>query len=144
MTLVYNGGLEQFAKALTDLNSDDLRVLLVKDTYTPDPDHLVVDDVSADELTVSGYARQALAGKGVTRDDVNDFVYLDAIDLIFTGLAAGETVGGAIVYRNDSDDDAISPLLWFYPLPPTATGTDDLRFRWAAPSAGALARLSSG
>ena len=145
---VYNKGAEELAKALTDLDGSDLRVLLVKTTYTPNKDHLFVDDGTANdpashEITVSGYARQALTGKAVTRDDTNDFAYLDADDLVFAAMAAGETVGGAVLFRH-TGTDTTAPLIAFYDLADTATNGSDINVDWNAPAGGGVLKLASG
>jgi hypothetical protein len=145
--LVYNKGLEEIAKALSDLDGSDLRVLLVKTTYTPDKDHLFVDDGSADdplshEITVSGYSRQALASKTVTRDDTNDFAYLDAADAVFAALASGQTVGGAILFRH-TGTDTTAPLIAYYDLADTATNGSDITIEWNAPAGGGVLKLAS-
>lgn len=102
---VYNKGLEEIGKALTDLDGSDLRLLLVKDSYVFNADHLWVDDGSANdpqshEVTVTGYARHTLTGKTVTRDDTNDRALFTVDAPSFTSLAAGETVGGMILFRH--------------------------------------------
>lgn len=145
---VYNKGLEELAKALSDLDGSDLRVLLVKSTYTFSKDHLFVDDGSADdpashEVTVAGYTRQTLANKVVTRDDTNDFTYLDGDDVVFTGLAAGETVGGAILFRH-TGTDTTAPLMSFYDLVDTATNGGNVTMQWNTPANGGVLKLQSG
>jgi hypothetical protein len=144
---VYNKGLEELGKALTDLDGSDLRALLVKSSYTFNKDHLTVDDGSANdpashEIAVAGYARQALASKVVTRDDANDFAYLDADDAVFTGLAAGETIGGAVLYRN-SGADGTSPLIAFYDLVDTPTNGGNVTIQWNTPANGGVLKLTS-
>jgi hypothetical protein len=143
---VYNKGLEELAKALTDLDASDLRVLLVKSSYTFNKDHLTVDDGSANdpashEVTVSGYARQALANETVTRDDTNDFAYLDADDAVFTALAAGETIGGAVLFRH-TGTDTTAPLIAFYDLVDTATNGGNVTVQWNTPANGGVLKLA--
>lgn len=143
--LVYNAGLEELGKATTDLDSADLRVLLVKTTYTANKDHLLVDDGSANdpashEIAVAGYARQALANKAVTRDDTNDFAYLDADDVVFTSLTTGETIGGAILYRH-TGADGTSPLIAFYDVADTPTNGGNVTIQWATPANGGVLKL---
>lgn len=144
----YNKGLEELAKALTDLDGSDLKVLLVKDTYTFNKDHLWVDDGTVDdpashEISVVGYARQTLASKAVTRDDANDFAYLDADDSSFTTLTAGQTAGGAVLFRN-TGVDTTSPLIAFYDLVDTPTNGGTITVVWAAGTAGGVIKLISG
>jgi hypothetical protein len=139
---VYNRGLYRLAAALTDLDASDLRVLLVKSTYTFDKTHNFVADViaGAQEISVSGYARQTLANKSVTEDDVNHRAYLDADDATFTGLAAGQTIGGAVVFQQVTND-ADSPALLFYDINPDVPTDGDFRIQWASPANGGVAYL---
>jgi hypothetical protein len=144
---VFNKGLEEIAKALTDLDGSDLRVLLVKSTYTFNKDHLTVDDGSANdpashELTVGGYARQALANKTVTRDDTNDFAYLDADDVPFGALATGETIGGVVLFRH-TGTDTTAPLIAFYDVTDTPTNGAAVTHQWATPANGGVLKLAS-
>lgn len=144
--LVYNRGKEAIAKGEIDLDTSDLRVMLVKSTYVENADHLTVDDGSANdpashEITVAGYARGALAGKVVTRDDTNDFAYLDGTDQLFAALAAGETIGGAVLYRHSGVDSG-NILLSYYDLANTPTNGGDVTVQWATPANGGVLKLA--
>jgi hypothetical protein len=144
---VYNKGLEEIGKALTDLDGSTLKVLLVKSSYTFNKDHLWVDDGSANdpqshEVAVSGYARQTLANKTFTRDDTNDFGYLDADDVVFTALVAGETIGGAILFRDAGGSDTANPLISFYDLVDTATNGGNVTVQWNTPANGGVLKLA--
>lgn len=143
---VYNKCVEELGKALTDLDDGDLRVLLVQSSYTFNKDHLFVDDGSANdpashEVSVSGYARQTLANTTVTRDDTNDFAYLDADDVNFAGLATGQTVGGAVLFRH-TGADGTAPLLAFYDLANTPTNGGDIGVQWNTPANGGVMKLN--
>lgn len=145
---VYNKGLEELGKALTDLDGSDLRVLLVQSSYTFNADHLFVDngdanDPQSHEVSVSGYSRQTLANKVVTRDDANDFTYLDADDAVYTALVAGQTIGGAILFRH-TGTDTTAPLIAFYDLVDTATNGGNVTVQWATPANGGVLKLRSG
>lgn len=140
--LVYNKGLEEIAKALTDLDGSTLKVLLLKSSYVANKDHGFVSDIVADELSAGGYVRGTLATKVVTRDDVNDFAYLDADDQAFGALATGQTIGGAALVR-DTGLDATSPLIAFYDLTDTPTNGSTITVVWNTPANGAVLKLSS-
>jgi len=139
---IYNQGLEEFAKALTDLSTDDIRVLLVQSTYTFDPTHSFIDngdanDPQSHEVSVSGYARVALTTETVTRNDTDDYVSFTADDITFATLAAGQTVGGMVVFRH-TGTDTTAPLLAFFDLANTPTDGGDLDI------VGELLRLKQG
>lgn len=143
----YNKGIAQVFNGGTDLDTSDLRVLLVKTTYTFNKDHAFVDDGTANdplshEIGVSGYARQTLASKTVTQDDTNDLAYLDATDVDFTGMASGETIGGVVLFRH-TGTDTTAPLIAFYALASIPTSITDLTIKWAAPANGGVLKGAS-
>ncbi len=145
---VYNKGLEELGKAATDLDASDLRLMLVLSTYVFNPDHLFVDngdanDPQSHEVSVSGYARQTLANKTVTRDDTNDFSYLDADDVVYTALVAGQTIGGAVLFRH-TGTDTTAPLIAFYDLVDTATNGGNVTIQWNTPANGGVIKLKQG
>ena len=140
---VYNRGKQLLATAGVNLDTADLRVLLVKSTYTFDNNHNFVSDVIAGslEISVSGYARQTLANTTVTEDDTNDFAYLDADDVVFTALVAGETIGGAVLYLYNAAD-ASAAVIAFYDLVDTATNGGNVTIQWATPANGGVLKLA--
>ena len=140
--LVYNKGLEEIAKAATDLDGAALKVLLVTDAYVPNKDHLFVADAPlADELSVAGYARIALANKTITRDDATDMAFLDADDILTDPLTTGESIGGVILHR-DTGSDATSPLIAYYVVnPPVPTNGSAFRIRWNTPANGGVLKF---
>lgn len=104
-TLLFNGGI--------DLDTDNLRILLLSDSqaYTPNIDsEAFVDDVvgvSATELNATNYTRKSLSVT-VTQDNVDNEAVADATDLTWTALGGttDDTIGGAIVYREVGADDS--------------------------------------
>jgi hypothetical protein len=140
---VYNRGKYLIANAGANLASADLRVLLVKDTYVFDATHNFVSDViaGAKEISVAGYARQALANKTLTEDDANNFAYLDADDALFATLAAGQTVGGAVLYKFNAADGAAEVIAFYDPVD-TLTNGGDITVIWNAPASGGVLKLT--
>lgn len=138
---VYNKGKYVIANAGANLASADLRVLLVNSAYSFDADHNFVSDVSANEISVGGYARSALDNKILTEDDTNDFAYLDADDEVFTSLASGQTIGGAILYLFNAADSAAA-LIAFYDVTDTPTNGGNVTIQWAAPASGGVLKLA--
>lgn len=138
---VYNKGLHELAEALTDLGSADLRVLLMTAAYTFTRTHNFVADVVANEISAAGYSRQALTGETVVEDDTNHRAYLDANDSTFGTLAAGQTIGGVVLFRH-TGSDATAPLIAFIQLPSTPTN-GSFGVSWAAPGSGGILYLAS-
>ena len=144
---VYNKGKAEIAKALTDLDGSTLKLMLVDSTYTFNPDLTFIDDGSANdpaskEITVSGYARQTLANKAVTQDDTNDFAYLDADDVVFTALVAGQTIGGAVLFRDAGGADTANIPIAFYDLTDTPTNGGNVTVQWNTPANGGVLKLA--
>lgn len=139
--LVTNKLLYELATGDANLDAADLRVLLLK-SGAPTVDTNFVADLTpgTNEIAVSGYARQALASETVTEDDTNDFAYLDATDPVFASLVAGETIIGAVLYRqvtNDSD----SPVYGYYDVTDTPTNGGNVTIQFNTPANGGALKL---
>lgn len=90
-----------------DLDGDVLRVLLHKTsglTLDIDNDHFL-SDVAFTELADASYARQTVSGVAASVDDTDDEAVLDGTDVTFSSLAGGESIEGAILYRQVGGDD---------------------------------------
>lgn len=118
----YNEGAYQLRKGgSVDYVADTIKVmLLANDTpYTFDADHDHVDDISASELSVTGYTsgfagagRKTLGSKTITKDTATDRLVYDAADPSVWTLAAGKTVTAAVIYWHSVDDATSIPLFY--------------------------------
>lgn len=100
-----------------DFDSDDIKVLLVSSSYTPNQDtHDFLDDVTAFEVTGTGYTAggQALANKTVTLDAANNVLILDADNV--TWPSSTITARYAIVYNNTGAGASSKPLISYIDL----------------------------
>jgi hypothetical protein len=103
---------------LAALASDTVKMGLLKNTYTPNPDHNFVDDVASHETTASGYTggfggggRKTLASKTISENATDDTVVYDAADpASWTALGSGDTLRYAFVCK-EVTNDAASPLI---------------------------------
>lgn len=145
---VFNNGKTEIAKATTDLDGSTLKVMLVNSSYTLDVDQQFIDNGSAAandpknrEITVGGYARQTLTTKVVTQDLTNDFAWLGADNPVFSSLVAGQTIGGAVLFR-DTGTDTTCPLIAFYDLTDTATNGGNVTIQWASAANGGVLKLA--
>lgn len=141
--LMYRRGLHELARI--NLETADLRVLLVQPSYRFSSVHSAVDDESsvspqAHELTVGGYVRQVLAGRRLIEDPASGGVYLDAPDLPFGDLDPGERIGGAVLFR-EAGSDRLSPLIAFYALGRQGTTGGPVLVEWAPPEEGRVLLL---
>lgn len=107
-----------------DAGGDTYRVLLVTSTYTPNPDHVFVSDIT-NELSGGSYARQDLGGRAISIDNVNDRVDHNATNVTFTIAGSPKY---AIVYKFITND-AASPLVCWIDLG-SVTLTGDLTVKW--------------
>lgn len=131
-------GYNSFKESLLDGTAPDLgdagvdvKVALVE-SHTPDVDtHEFWDDVSADEVSGSGYTSggEELAGKSVTQDDTDDEGVFDADNVTWTGLDVG-TPSHAIIYH-DTGTPGTSPLIAYMEIT-TASNGGNYTISWDA------------
>lgn len=105
-SVVYNRAKYEIGRNNINYLSNTIRAMLMQSSYSANPDSDFVSDVSASEVSVSGYARLTLASKTVTLDDTNDRAAYDGADLTFTALAAGQNVGGVLLYQQTGGNDS--------------------------------------
>jgi citrate lyase alpha subunit len=98
----YPTGLAAVFKADVDILVDTIKAALVDDTYTYSAAHDFYNDVSAYVLDTP----VALSGRSVTAGE------FFADDVTFTAVAAGDTVGGVVIYK-DTGVAGTSALLGF-------------------------------
>jgi hypothetical protein len=134
LTLCLNGG--------ADLNTDDIRVMLVDDTYSFDEDlHIYADDVSGDELAGVGYERKALTGEAISAE--TGMAVFDADNVQWASIAAGETIGGIVIYKHVGADDSANPLLIWVDTSNLATGGGAVDITWPAAASGGVAYVNN-
>lgn len=151
---VYNYGKFLLANGGLNLISDNVALLLVANTYEASAatevlaDANTVHEIASYELTtgtVSGYARYALTSKSVAETDdagtSNGFAYFKAANVTFTSLGTGNTVGGAVLFRQGADNNA-SPLIAFYDVVNTPTNGGDITIQWASDANGGVLKLA--
>ncbi len=151
---VYNRGYYIWSQA--NSTSVAWTAMLVSTSYVWASSHDFVNSNSSSgaggepkafEISVAGYSRQALASLTLTEDDTNKFSYLDATDVTFASLTAGQTVGGCVLYRYSSSGgttgDSGQDLLSFYDLTDTPTNGGDIVVQWASSSQGGVIKVTS-
>ena len=146
MAGIYNRAKKQWLAGELDLDGQTIKAMLVGSGYTYNPDHNLVSQVVANEVSGTGYAggfagagRKTLSSVVVAQDDTNDRGYMDAADLTWTGINVGQ-VGGLILYRSVTADSD-SPLIAFIDTGaafPITTNGGDLVFQWSSSPVGIL------
>lgn len=149
--LVFNRG--KYIVGTVDMTASTFRLMLVSTGYVENQDHNTVDDGTTSdplsyEISVGGYSRQSV-GLAAFEDDTNDFAGLDSADKTFSSLAAGQTVGGCVLYRYSTSgspnttSDTGQDLIAFYDVTDTPTNGGDITIQWASTSAGGTLKLGT-
>lgn len=122
-SLVYNSAKRDLINGTIDLDTHDIRVALVKSTYTESAAHDFMDDVVATEADATNYVRKALANEAVAVDAGNNRAEFDADDVVWTSLggATNNTIKGAVVYKHVGGTDSANPLICFIDFPSDIT-----------------------
>lgn len=134
-------GLAGIMAGTIDLNTDDIRVILVDSTYAFDEDSDYVNDLVAKELAGVGYSRKALTGEAVTAEVIG--ATFDADNVNWASIAAGETIGGIIVYHHVGADDSANPLILWVDTSNLATGGGAVDITWPAAADGGVGYLAN-
>lgn len=149
MANVYNRAKYKLLDGTADLDAGtpELRCLLLKSGVSFDVDHNVVNDLvpGTNEISVSGYARQTLSGVALTENDTNDRGEAEANQVTFSSLAAGQTIGAAVVYKRasaGSDTDASDWLIGYYDVTDTPTNGGDVVIQFDSASPGDFLRIT--
>lgn len=120
-----------------NLLTDTIKVMLVTTAGLPTADTNFVSQISANELTGSGYVagfagagRKTLASKTVTEDDANDRAYFDAADLTWTVINAGTAAYAVLIKEVTNDADSI--VIGWIDITDVVTNGGDLTLSWSA------------
>lgn len=108
---LYGQALSKALNKEIDWDSDDIRVMLVTSSYTPDQDsHAYLSSIT-NEVSGTGYTAggQALASKTINYDSASNVVWLDAADV--TWSTSTITARYAVIYDNSPATTATKPLI---------------------------------
>jgi len=108
---VYNVAKAGFLDGSIDLDTDDIRCLLLVGSVTISADHATVAAVVAanTEASDGSYARQALTGETVTQNDTDDRAEFSA-DTIDFGALDNETPNAAVIFKFVTNDAGSTPI----------------------------------
>lgn len=111
---------EYIGDGTIDLDDDDLRIMLLADTYTPDQTDAVKADIVAHELAgANGYSTGGYLLQSVTWANTAGVTKLDAADPVWT--TATFTCRYAVVY-SDTPSSPADPLICLLDLGANKTG----------------------
>lgn len=114
----YRYGIKACLNGEVALLTDTIKVMLVDASYSYSAAHKFASDVSANELSGTGYAggfagsgRKTLTTKALNEDAPNNRIEFDFDDVTWSAINAG-TIGGAVLLR-EITNDAASLLIGF-------------------------------
>ena len=111
---MYNSAFVAFMSGDIDLLNDTIIAMLLDSNYVPNVDNDdFIADISADEISGGGYARDTLTTPAVTQDDSGDRGEFSSDDI--TGWS-GDTFTGAryMVLAKSTGNDATSQLIAYF------------------------------
>jgi hypothetical protein len=142
----YNQGKFAILSGGTNLSSATMNVLLIKDNYTEDADHVVVTDVVSSEVSGGSYSRQTLASKTFDRNDSGDFAFFNAVQSVFSAVPTQtpQEIEAAIIFDNAGAGDSQRELFTYNDFSGgTIQGNgSDVTVQWNGSSPGTIARLT--
>ena len=139
-SLVFNVGAYELRNGgAANFSADDIEIILVKSSYTPNKDDTNAVYATAELGAISGYVpgwdnagRKTLGSKTITNDTTNDRTVYDADNPSMWTLATGETIGGAIVGKKGTADDSDAIPLFFVDCTDTPTNGGTFTFQFSA------------
>ena len=144
---VENGGI--------DLDTTTLKLMLVDDTYTFDPDQLAIDNGTVDdalshEIVATSYtggwggSGRKTATVTLTQNTASNRVDGAIADLTWSSIggATNDTIGGAILMKSGSSDDTTSIPICFFDVTDTPTNGGSITLDFTALGSGGNFRIA--
>lgn len=145
----FTNGIEAIITGVIDLDTSAIKSMLLKNTYTEDPDHDFVDDLATAECDATGYtggfagADRLATAITVTEQTANNRVVTIPADKTWTAIggASNNTLEGVALIREITNDAASIPIVYCtFSSTLTTNGSDILvdfddtngNLRWAA------------
>lgn len=146
----YSQGVLKCLDGTIDLDTSTLKVMLVSSSYSYDPDHDFVDDISANEISATNYtggfggAGRKTASVSMQRSTTNNRVEIALADLTWTALggASNATPSGCVlIYETGGADTAAIPIA-FLDFSDTPTNGGDFTLDFTALGSGGNLRIT--
>lgn len=156
-SFMYNTAVKEIVDGTLNLTSSTLKIMLVRSTYTPDNDHLVVDnglndaaDPSFHEIVATNYtggfagAGRKTATLAFSVDNTNNRAIIAITDLTWTALggATNDTVAAGILIK-EITNDTLSRLVCYLDFTNTATNGSDFTLDFPAAGSGGSIRFTT-
>lgn len=127
--VVYNNALLMIVQQDLDLATDELMLLLVDDSYTFDPTHEDLTDITGELVNDegTGYERKDITGASIDLVSGNK-VRFDCNDVEYSGIDTTEDIQAGIIALKGATD-ADRKLVAYMKGKKTATNGSDIDFR---------------
>lgn len=131
----YSNGVENILNGTIDLDTSAIKSMLLKTTYTEDPDHDFVDDLATAECDATGYtggfagADRLTTAITLTEQTANNRVVTIPADKTWTAIggATNNTLEGVALIREITNDAASIPIVYcVFTASLTTNGSDIL------------------
>ena len=114
---VYNYAKQQLLNGGIDLDTDDIRMVLLSTNTTADTENDTINTVNdfttLDEFDGAGYSRHTFTTEAVNLDDANDRAEFDAEDAALGAVSAGtRSVQGCLIIKFVTNDTDNIPIAW--------------------------------
>ena len=125
---IYNRFFANLMNKEVDLEADTIRVALLTSSYTINKDHNTWSDVSANEVSGTGYTAggATLANKSVAQDNTNDEATFDADDVTWSSSTI--TARYAVLYDDTLTNDDLIAVFDFGSDQSSSSGDFTLQF----------------
>lgn len=106
----YNRFKKNLMTKIIDLSADTIKVMLLNNSHSFNPDNNVKTDVNTNEITGTGYTADgvALGTLAVTQDDTNDLAYWTAANSTWT--TATFTAYNAVIWDSAGSSSLICSI----------------------------------
>jgi hypothetical protein len=136
-SFTYNEGALQLANGgSVNWTADNIEIIILKSTYTPDKDHTAGTPAASELASLTGYVsgyggagRKLLGTKtGPTKSNALDQIQYGAADPSQWTIAAGDTIGGFLVQKKGAANDPTAIPLFFIDVTDFATNGVPFQF----------------
>jgi hypothetical protein len=106
--------------------------MLMRPTYTFDPESVDVADISAQECTGTGYARKTITSRSLTIDATNHVVQVKAANVDEGAVTLDQDISGMVIFKDPGTGDANCILLMWIDVNDVTTNGGSIIFDWDA------------
>lgn len=140
----YNEGIQSLLEDDIDWLNDTIKCMLVTSTYSPNKDDSFIDTGGASDpvdARVAGTTDQTIGTKSIGKDTSSDFAFLKGANVTFTAVPAGNTVVGALVYK-DTGTATTSKNIAYHDVTDTPGNGGDITIAWPSDGNGGITKFA--